>query len=65
MKSYSSREVIQLLEADGWYRYGCDGDHYQFKHSQKKGKVTVTHPKKAIPIGTLKSIEKQSGIRFL
>ena len=32
MKSYSSREVIQLLKQDGWYEVGCDGDHHQFKH---------------------------------
>jgi len=64
MKSYSSREVIQILRADGWYEYGCDGDHYQYKHPSKKGNVTVTHPVKDIPLPTLKSIEKQSGVIF-
>lgn len=64
MKSYSSREVIQIIEADGWYWVGCDGDHHQYKHQTKKGRVTITHPKKDIPIGTLKSIEKQSGVKF-
>ena len=54
MKSYSSREIIKRLNADGWYEVGCDGDHHQFKHSIKKGRVTVTHPKKDIPIGTVK-----------
>lgn len=65
MKSYSSRQVIQLLKKDGWYEVACDGDHHQFKHPIKKGRVTITHPKKDIPIGTLKSISKQSGINFL
>ena len=65
MKSYSSRQVIQLLKKDGWYEVTCDGDHHQFKHPVKKGRVTITHPKKDIPIGTLKSISKQSGISFL
>lgn len=64
MKSYSSREVIQLLKADGWYEVCCDGDHHQFKHPVKKGRVTVTHPVKDIPKGTLKSISKQSGVIF-
>lgn len=64
MKSYSSREVIQLLKQDGWYEVGCDGDHHQFKHLTKSGRVTVTHPKKDIPTGTLKSISKQSGVIF-
>ena len=41
MKSYSSREVIQILTADGWYETGCVGDHHQFKHPKKKGLLTV------------------------
>ena len=64
MKSYSSREVIKILKADGWYEVACDGDHHQFKHPTKKGKVTVTHPRKDFPKGTLKSISKQSGVIF-
>lgn len=64
MKSYSSREVIQLLKEDGWIEVGCDGDHHQFKHPVKKGRTTVTHPMKDIPMGTLKSISKQSGVIF-
>lgn len=64
LKSYSSREVIKLLTADGWYEVACDGDHHQFKHPTKKGRVTVTHPRKDIPIGTLKSISRQSGVIF-
>lgn len=64
MKSYSSREIIRKLNADGGYEVGCDGDHHQFKHPIKKGRVTVTHPKKDLPIGTVKNIERQSGIKF-
>lgn len=65
MKSYSSREVIKILQADGWYEVGCTGDHHQFKHPSKAGRVTVAHPKKDIPFSTLKRIEQQSGIKFL
>lgn len=64
MKSYSLREVIQMLLADGWYEVNCVGDHHQFKHPTKKGRVTVTHPRKDIPIKTLQSIAKQSGLKF-
>ena len=64
MKSYSSREVIKILLADGWYEVSCVGDHHQFKHPAKPGKVTVVHPEKDIPIGTLKSIARQAGITF-
>jgi predicted RNA binding protein YcfA (HicA-like mRNA interferase family) len=64
VKSYSSREVIQALLADGWREVGCVGDHHQFKHPEKPGRVTVTHPVKDIPIRTLKSIERQAGLKF-
>lgn len=64
MKSYSSREVIKTLKADGWYEVACVGDHHQFKHPVKPGRVTVTHPQKDIPCRTLKSIEKQAGVLF-
>jgi len=64
MKSYSSREIIKILEADGWYYIGTVGDHWHFKHPAKPGKVTVTHPVKNIPIGTLKRIAKQAGIKL-
>ena len=64
MKSYSSRDVIRILKADGWYEVNCEGDHHQFKHPTKKGRVTVTHPRKDIPIKTLMSISKQAGVTF-
>lgn len=64
MKSYSSREVIQMLKADGWYEVNCVGDHHQFKHPSKKGRVTVPHPRKDIPVKTLQSISRQSGLTF-
>lgn len=64
MKSYSSREVIKLLLKNGWCEVGCVGDHHQFKHPSIKGKATITHPRKDIPIQTLKSISRQTGIKF-
>lgn len=56
MKSYSSREVIGILKKDGWYEVACVGDHHQFKHSIKKGRVTVTHPNKEYSNQILQSI---------
>ncbi|ABB14399.1 type II toxin-antitoxin system HicA family toxin [Carboxydothermus hydrogenoformans] len=64
MKAYSSREIIEILKNDGWFLYEVRGDHHQFKHPVKKGKVTVPHPKKNIPIKTVKSILKQAGIEI-
>lgn len=64
VKTYSSREVIKMLKADGWYLVNTVGSHSQFKHPEKPGRVTVKHPDKDIPIKTLKSIERQSGLKF-
>lgn len=64
MKSYSSRDVIKMLIADGWYEINVEGSHHQYKHPVKKGKVTLKHPCKDIPPRTLKSIAHQSGIDF-
>ncbi|HBF7389413.1 TPA: type II toxin-antitoxin system HicA family toxin [Clostridioides difficile] len=64
MKSYSSREILKILSSDGWYEVNCVGDHHQFKHPIKKGKVTVPHPKKDLPLRTVKSIFKQAGINI-
>lgn len=65
MKSYSSKEIISQLQADGWYEVACVGDHHQFKHPTKTGRVTITHPKKDVPIGTIKNIEKQAMMKFV
>ena len=64
MKSYSSREVIKALLADGWYLVNTVGSHHQYKHPAKAGRVTVKHPDKDIPRKTLDRIEEQSGLRF-
>jgi predicted RNA binding protein YcfA (HicA-like mRNA interferase family) len=64
VKSYSSREVIRLLEKDGWYLVGTVGSHNQYKHHVKAGRVTVKSKCKDIPRKTLDSIERQSGLIF-
>ena len=62
MKGYSSREIIRILKKDGWYEVRSDGSHHHFRHKTKKGTVTVPHPKKDLPIDTIKSIFEQAGI---
>jgi predicted RNA binding protein YcfA (HicA-like mRNA interferase family) len=59
-----SRKTIKILKQNGWYEVAKVGSHIQFRHPEIKGRVTVPHPKKQLPIGTLKSIERQSGIKF-
>ena len=65
MNSISSREVIKELLTDGWVEVRVSGSHHQFKKKKKKGTVTVKDPDKDIPKSTIKSIERQSGIKFL
>ncbi len=57
-------QVIKALEADGWREVAQKGSHKQFKHPTKPGRVTVPHPKRDMTIGTLRSIEKQSGVKL-
>lgn len=59
-----SGEIIKKLEKDGWFEVRQAGSHKQFRHPTKPGTVTVPHPKADMAIGTLKSIEKQSGVRL-
>ncbi|MBK1696391.1 type II toxin-antitoxin system HicA family toxin [Rhodovibrio salinarum] len=59
-----SRDIIKLLKADGWQEVHQVGSHKKFAHPTKAGHVVVPHPKKNLPVGTLKSIEKQAGIKL-
>jgi predicted RNA binding protein YcfA (HicA-like mRNA interferase family) len=59
-----SADIISALKSDGWYQVAHEGSHVQFKHPTKPGRVTVPHPKKDIPIGTLKSIERQASLKL-
>ena len=58
------REIIKLLERDGWFQDRQKGSHKQYKHNLKKGLVTISGKENQdIPIGILKSILKQSQIK--
>lgn len=64
MKRYKVREVIRMLEGDGWYLSSWRGDHRQFKHGTKKGRVTVAgKPSDTLEQEILNSIFKQAGWR--
>lgn len=58
------RDVIRLLEQDGWKLVRTKGSHQQFKHSSKLDTVTVAgKPGLDVPPGTLNSILKQAGMK--
>jgi len=63
-KSLSSRDIIRLLERAGWHLARTTGSHHHFRHAGRPGTVTVPHPVKDMPPGTLKSIERQSGVKL-
>lgn len=58
----NSRELIKKIEADGWELVRVTGSHHHFKHPTKAGLVTVPHPKKDLPIRTVRNILKQAGL---
>jgi predicted RNA binding protein YcfA (HicA-like mRNA interferase family)/predicted RNase H-like HicB family nuclease len=58
------REVIKMLEADGWHLVRTRSSHRQFKHPAKPGKVTVPgHLNDEVKPGTLSSILRQAGLK--
>lgn len=64
MKKLTVTEVIKMLEKDGWYLKNTKGDHRQFKHPTKKGKVTVKGKRSdTLDQFLLNSIAKQAGWR--
>lgn len=55
------REVIRLIEEDGWYLVAMKGSHRQFKHPTKPGRVTIAgRPNDDLAPGTLNSVLKQA-----
>jgi predicted RNA binding protein YcfA (HicA-like mRNA interferase family) len=58
------REVIGLLQSDGWFQVRQRGSHRQFKHAAKRGLVTVPgKPNDELAAGTLNSVLKQAGLK--
>ena len=58
------REVLRIIEDDGWIMVAQKGSHRQYKHPTKTGRVTVAgHPKDDLAPGTLNSILRQAGLK--
>ncbi len=56
-----SRDIIRRLERDGFVLRAVKGSHHKFFHPLLKRMVTVTHPRRDIPIKTVYSIYDQAG----
>jgi predicted RNA binding protein YcfA (HicA-like mRNA interferase family) len=59
-----SRDVIRALQAAGWAQVAQIGSHEPLKHPSRPGRVTAPHPTRDLPAGTLRSIERPSGLRL-
>jgi len=58
------RDVIKMIEADGWYLVATKGSHRQYKHPTKPGRVTIAgHLGDDLAAGTLNSILKQAQLK--
>jgi len=58
------RDIIKVIEADGWYIVDTKGSHRQYKHPLKKGRVTIAgHLGDDLASGTLNSIFKQARLK--
>lgn len=64
MAAMKIRDVIRLLENDGWFLIATRGSHRQYKHTLKSGRVTIAgKPSEDLAPGTLNSILKQAGLK--
>jgi predicted RNA binding protein YcfA (HicA-like mRNA interferase family) len=54
--------LIKELEANGWKLVRIKGSHHQYKHPDKNAVITVPHPKKDLPAGTVRNIKKAAGL---
>jgi predicted RNA binding protein YcfA (HicA-like mRNA interferase family) len=59
----NSRKLIQRLKADGFILKNVEGSHHKFFRASDRRVVMVPHPKKDLPIGTVRDIYKGAGWR--
>jgi predicted RNA binding protein YcfA (HicA-like mRNA interferase family) len=58
------KEVVKLIEKDGWFLVRTRGSHRQFHHQTKPGTVTIAGKESIdMPVGTLNSVLKQAGLK--
>lgn len=58
------RDVIRLIEQDGWFQVAMRGSHRQYKHPTKVGRVTIAgKPSDDMARGTFNSVLKQAGLK--
>lgn len=63
IKNKSSKDLIKIIESDGWTLDRIRGDHHQFVHKTKPGIVTIPHPEKNLGTWLINKILKQAGLK--
>ena len=58
---FNSRKIKRRLEQEGWFVHRIDGDHHILKHPTRRGRIILCHPKKDLPLGTVRQIYKDAG----
>jgi predicted RNA binding protein YcfA (HicA-like mRNA interferase family) len=62
--AWTVRQIISVIEADGWYLVRTRGSHHQYRHPAKAGLVTIAgKPSDTLAPGTVNSILKQAGLK--
>ena len=56
------REVIKLIEKDGWFMVRQKGSHRQYRHTTKPGLVTIAYHKSSDEMAPGTSVLKQAGL---
>ncbi len=56
-----SRQIIARLRQEGFEEVAVRGSHHKYVHRATRRMVIVTHPRKDIPLGTVRSIYKHAG----
>lgn len=57
----NSRKLLQMLKRDGWVVDRVKGDHRTLKHPDRAELITITHPRKGLPVGQARSIYRIAG----
>ena len=58
-----SKELITRLQREGWVLRSTKGSRHIFVHPSKPGHISVPHPKKDLPKGTVNSVLKQAALK--
>ena len=60
----TAKELEKIIKKDGWYLYGIEGSHYQYKHPFKKGKITLPfHIGRDLNKKIINTVLKKSGLK--